>query len=71
MQTKIISGQEFALIRYTNHGAHQATTTWYPTENLAWLRERCDVEFVTESQINLSEVQALAKLDACTEGGAL
>lgn len=42
--TKTINGQEFTRIRYTNRGAHAPTETWYPTENLEWLRERCCFE---------------------------
>lgn len=43
-RTKIVNGQEFTRIRYTNRGAHAPTETWYPTENLEWLRERCCFE---------------------------
>lgn len=43
-RTKAINGQEFTRIRYTNRGAHAPTETWYPTENLEWLRERCCFE---------------------------
>lgn len=44
---RIINGQEFTLIEYTNFRTHEPVRTWYPTENLQWLRERCDVEVVT------------------------
>lgn len=43
---KIINGQEFTLIRYTNHGAHPPIETWYPTYNLEWLRTKCDVVLI-------------------------
>jgi hypothetical protein len=43
---RTINGQEFTRIIYTNNGTHASIETWYPTSNLAWLRERCDVQIV-------------------------
>jgi hypothetical protein len=34
---RIINGQEFTSIEYTNHGAHAPLQTWYPTVHLASL----------------------------------
>lgn len=36
MITTRFNGQKFARIEYGNQGAH----TWYPVENLRWLRNR-------------------------------
>lgn len=33
---RIINDQEFTRIKYND-----GQTTWYPTENLPWLSERC------------------------------
>jgi hypothetical protein len=45
--TCIINDQEFTRISYTNFRTHEPVETWYPTNQLQWLRERCDVEIVT------------------------
>ena len=44
--TCIINGQEFTRISYTNFRAHEPVEAWYPSHNLQWLRERCDIEIV-------------------------
>ena len=44
--TCIINGQEFTRISYTNFRSHEPVEAWYPSYNLQWLRERCDIEIV-------------------------
>jgi len=47
MKTLIVNGQLFALIEFTNHGSHPAVQSWYPVENLNWLRQFCDVKLIS------------------------
>lgn len=56
------NGQEFALIRYSNNGAHKPAVTSYPVENLAGLKSNWMP--VSYAELNAEHAALLAVAEA-------